>query len=202
LAIPDGPAHPLYDETGEHCGLDQSGPVWFLAGTLSDAVPDTETFEVTRDCTLPEGKAIFLPIANIECSSLEAPPFGPPPGDAWGEAEFSACAASFIDGPVTVVRGLRASLDGRSLRELDVYRARSPLFEFTLPHPNILGVPVPEGQKTLGGLSVSDGYYLMFPPLSAGEHRLESRAKFVDPDTHKLVFGVDLWYNLRVVPAH
>jgi hypothetical protein len=200
LTIPDGPAHPLYDQTGEHCGVGQHGGVWFLAGTSADEDPDTPTLEVTRACTLPTGKAIFFPIVNIACSTLEAPPFGPLPGEVWGDAELSACAARFIDGPVALVRGLRVSLDDRSLKQLDACRARSPLFRFTLPSPNILGVAVPEAQETVDGQAVSDGYYVMLPPLSAGEHRLEVRGKFVDPDTHELVFGLDVAYDLRVVP--
>src|SRR5437660_12901041 len=43
-------------QSGEgDCSLGQSGPVWFLAGTVGQG-------PVTRSCTIPTGKALFFPI--------------------------------------------------------------------------------------------------------------------------------------------
>lgn len=55
-AIPTD-VNPLLDETGENCDLDQSGPVWFLAGTPGGAAE--------RECTIPAGKAVLFPILNL-----------------------------------------------------------------------------------------------------------------------------------------
>ncbi|HEU5229311.1 MAG TPA: hypothetical protein VFU49_15955, partial [Ktedonobacteraceae bacterium] len=40
------PVNPLLDTTGAHCSEGQSGPVWFLAGTITSG-------PVTRHCTIP-----------------------------------------------------------------------------------------------------------------------------------------------------
>src|SRR5437588_12909771 len=48
--------NPVFDTTGIDCGVNQSGPVWFLAGTSG--------FNATRNCIVPAGKMIFFPIIN------------------------------------------------------------------------------------------------------------------------------------------
>src|SRR4051794_22907267 len=64
FSIP-GPVNPLIDTTGAQCAQGQSGNVWFLAGLWVDPplVPNT----AVRTCTVPSGKALFFPVANIEC---------------------------------------------------------------------------------------------------------------------------------------
>src|ERR1051325_2671947 len=49
--------NPIFDTTGIDCALNQSGPVWFLAGTNG--------FSATRNCVVPAGKMIFFPIINL-----------------------------------------------------------------------------------------------------------------------------------------
>src|SRR2546421_2027886 len=47
----------VLDTTGAHCALRQSGPVWFLAGLFDNGT-------VTRNCTVPAGKALFFPVVS------------------------------------------------------------------------------------------------------------------------------------------
>ena len=51
-AIPLG-VNPATDPDGSQCAINQSGPVWFLAGAFESA---------TRNCTIPAGTAIFFPL--------------------------------------------------------------------------------------------------------------------------------------------
>src|SRR6266487_5795577 len=45
-------------ETGAvDCSVGQSGNVWFLAGSFSSGT-------ITRSCTIPAGKALFIPLLN------------------------------------------------------------------------------------------------------------------------------------------
>src|SRR5205823_2283910 len=44
------PLNPATDPTGKNCALNQTGPVWFLAGTTGGAAE--------RTCTIPAGKAV------------------------------------------------------------------------------------------------------------------------------------------------
>ena len=43
---------PLTDQTGNNCGKNQNGPVWFLAGTTGGPA--------TRSCNIPAGKSMLF----------------------------------------------------------------------------------------------------------------------------------------------
>src|SRR2546423_112062 len=58
-------ANPLFDTTGASCGVGQSGKVWFLAGIVTvNYSPGAGT--ITRNCTIPTGTALFVPVVNVE----------------------------------------------------------------------------------------------------------------------------------------
>lgn len=163
--------NPFFDETGCANGANgQSGPVWFLTGVIS--VSGT----AVRDCTVPTGKALFFPIINTECSTLEPPPFH---GD--NEAELRACATGVAFDDVF------AEIDGVPVQNLDRYLVQSPLFIFTVPENNALGVPAGTGE------SVANGVYLMLHPLSAGEHVIHFGGTYPS-----FAFSLDITYHLTV----
>jgi hypothetical protein len=163
--------NPSFDETGCANGANgQLGPVWFLTGVIN--VSGT----VTRDCTVPAGKALFFPVINTECSTLEGAPFH---GD--NEAELRTCAKSFQLGDLFAV------IDGVAVQDLDRYLVESPLFTFTVPPNNVLGVPAGTGQ------SVSHGVHLMLAPLSAGTHTIRFGGTYTD-----FSFSLDITYHLTV----
>src|SRR5262252_70207 len=57
--------NPFLDETGEKCVVGQRGPVWFLTGVLN--ISGT----AIRTCSVPEGTALFVPIANtLRCGKV------------------------------------------------------------------------------------------------------------------------------------
>jgi hypothetical protein len=142
-------AHPLFDSAA--CDAGQSGQVWYLGGAFTGTA-------TTRQCAVPAGKAILFPIANVECSTIEPPPFY-----GANEDELRACAAAFQD----TATGLVATIDGQELQNLDRYRVQSPLFPISLPADNIFGLPGP-----VSGESVSDGVWLLLAPLAAGIHTI------------------------------
>lgn len=148
---------------GGSCSEGQSGKGFhisadFLAGV---GVP----------CTIPTGKAVLVPIVNVECSNVEPPPFFG--GDA---EELTACATCW--GDHIVVSSLTIVVDGVPLQALETYRAVSPMFGFEYPADNIFGIA--GGPST--GLSVGDGYWIMLQPLSAGEHTVSFSGGFEFPD--------------------
>lgn len=148
LSIPT-PGHPAL---GGDCGEDQSGKVFYLTAIFTGE-------EIT--CAIPTGKAVLVPIVNVECSTVEDPPF-----HGSTEAELRACAQCWEDhvNPAS----LEATLDGQPLQDLAAYRVQSPLFTFDYPADNIFGIP--NGPGT--GDAVSDGYWILLHPLAAGEHTL------------------------------
>jgi hypothetical protein len=147
--------NPGLDETGASCAEGQSGPVWFLAGAFFGGV-----FE--RACTVPPGKALFLPIVNAAFGAAVFDCEPTQPGVPCNITVLRAAAAASMD-PVT----LEASIDGVPIRHVRDYRVQSPVFSVTLPEGNVVDVP----SGTYAPM-VSDGYWLMLAPLSAGAHTI------------------------------
>jgi hypothetical protein len=166
--------NPFFDEGGACAhganGQPEPGPVWFLTGVIN--VSGT----AVRNCVVPMGKALFFPLINVECSTLEADPF-----HGNNEAELRACASRFHFGDVF------AEIDGMAVENLARYLKQSPIFTFTVPPNNVLGVTAGTGQ------SVSDGYYLMLAPLSVGKHVIHFGGTFTD-----FAFTLDITYNISV----
>lgn len=158
------PGHP-FAGCPASCAEGQSGPVWFLAGGPTDC-----------SCTVPPGKALFFPLANAECSTLEPAPFH---GDT--EAEQRACAKGWAD--QIPAASLFCEIDGMPMEDLARYRFASPQFGFTASTPWIFGgVGGP-------GTAVGDGYYLLLRPLSKGRHTIHFGTT---------AFGIDTTYHVTV----
>jgi hypothetical protein len=147
--------NPQLDETGKDCAQaqNQTGPVWFLAGTSGGSAE--------RTCTIPTGKAILLPIINAVYVRTA------------GETEEEM--RTTIKEDIDTVTNLEASIDGTPLQNLSNYRIQSPFFDVTLPKDNILGEP--EGTY----LAVSDGYWLFIEPLPPGQHEIRLHGAIIDP---------------------
>ncbi len=189
--------HPAFDITGENCGDGQSGKVWFLTGAFTSEFPINEFNTIIReDCRVPSGKAIFFPIINVECSTIEADPYMLVPGK---NGNAGICAKKFFDGRAAVVKDLSAKIDGTSLTNLEAYRFQSPVFrfEFDDPEDNILGVDC-HLVDCIEPKSVSDGYWILLPPLSRGSHTIQFTGSFRDPASDELFFGLDVKYELTV----
>src|SRR5690242_16183808 len=71
FSIPNA-VNPANDFTGVNAGVNQSGPVWFLAGSFCPEPPlSCANFVVTRNITVPSGVSLFFPILDSECSTVE-----------------------------------------------------------------------------------------------------------------------------------
>jgi len=143
----------------------QSGHVWFLGGTFTGV-------NTTREITIPSGVALFFPVMDVECSTIETPESGFH-GD--NEGELRACAAGWADRQVSGEFGaLFCTVDGVALNNVTQYRFATPLMHFILPaspaNNNIFGVPLAEGQEVY---SAGDGVYILLHPLPVGTHTLE-----------------------------
>jgi len=179
-------AHPLTDTADVSTG--QSGPVWFLGGTWA---PTTDLNGnligiADRHVTIPTGKALFFPIIDAEQSLAEG---------GVDEADCRAVAKFLADNAV----GLSCTIDGKPLTNLEAYRADSPFFDFgPMPDNNLLGLP--EGTSSS---AVSDGYFVMLAPLSAGTHTIHFTSAFVftaAEDGFDFSFTLDITYHITVKP--
>jgi hypothetical protein len=152
--------NPLIDQTGADCDESQTDDhVWFIPRIAGPRV-----FSGTRTCTIPAHRAIFLEIgAYVNPWPCPDPNFKPAPGQSLYDF-LSGDAAAFMDG----VNRLDVSLDGRAIPDVLSYRFASPeLFTltgdptFAALDACVTGAPQP---------AVVDGFFMMFKPLSPGEH--------------------------------
>lgn len=182
--------NPLTDLTGERCGLQQSGSVWFLGGVF--ALPGVEaTGPVTRNCTIPAGKKLFFPVANVIYIAFSWVPTDTP--------EFTRKAAW----EYANMQGGSVSIDGVEVADLARYRLppgpaataeqvnNIPIFGITVPQDNLFGdeTVLPAGYYPV---NAQDGYYLMLAPLSRGKHTIHIVGTTAGEIT------VDVTYNLTV----
>jgi hypothetical protein len=155
LSIPAA-TNPLLDSTGEFAGVAQSGPMWFLAGSLGDSKE--------RTITIPAGKAIFMPVHQWIFGATVNDCEPTVPGVTCDVPTLRAAAAAAATGATV----LEVSIDGQPVAQVSDYRALSPdSFDVTLPAGNILGLPA-----GTYGPHVADGYWLMLTPLSVGQHTI------------------------------
>ncbi len=183
LGIP-GDRSPITDATGEFCAEGQSGPVWFLAGTFGG--------DVERNCTIPTGKSIFMPVFNWIFGSgvFDCDPTVPGvPCDVPG---LQAVAAANTE----AAEELDVSLDTVPVQNLRSYRASSPgPFPITYPENSVFGVP-----SGTYFPQVTDGYWLMLAPLPVGNHDLTLHVKTSEiPGWGVMEFTVV--YHLTVTPG-
>lgn len=144
--------HPAYDNNGEYCGQNQTGPVWFLAGSFG--------FPVKRQCVITAETAILFPILNSECSYAEY-------STLKTERDLRECAKNIQDQVVNV----KASVNATKLQNLEKFRIQSHIFNFTLPKNNILGLPPQNTQ------AVSDGNWVFLKPLPVGKYEIRFRGE-------------------------
>ena len=168
------------DPTGEFAGVGQSGPVWFLGGTLGDSV--------TRMFTMPPGKGIFMPVSQWIFGSAVFDCEPSNPGVPCDVPTLRAAAANAASGTFRIV----VSIDGTLVSNPFRYRAVSPSsFSVTLPADNVVGLPAGTYAP-----HVSDGYYLMLSPLAVGLHTIHVHVE----STTSGGFAYDIAYFIIVAP--
>ncbi|HEY9027654.1 MAG TPA: hypothetical protein VIP05_25400 [Burkholderiaceae bacterium] len=147
-AFPRG-SSPVSDTTGALCAAKQDGDVWFLAS--SDG-----TAPVVRDCAIPAGKTLFVPVAGVlERSGSREP-------------DCAAMARVAADN-LHHASALSMTIDGRAVDDLAGHRlAGGGCFA--------LGLRLVPRQTTKA--AVADGWYVMLRPLPAGAHTLVVQARF------------------------
>ena len=165
--------NPLQDPTGEHAGVGQEGPVFFLAGRRGSGTVD-------RTITAPTGTKFFFPVLNTTFITFPEDP----PATA---GELRQLVGTAVDG----YSGLYATIDGCPV-DVSPHREVDPFpdgFELTLPEGNIFGRPA-----GVYGPVVTDGYWLMVSPLSPGDHTITFGGTFRPGRT------LDVTYHVEVVP--
>ena len=162
--------NPFHDQTGAYCSLGQSGNIWFLYITNGNPIGEP----VQRECTIPLGKTIFMPIMSWVCL-----PF---PNET---VQFAIDGCKEVNDLTDV---LRLKIDGVARNDLIKRRASIQAFALVLPDDNIFGVPANVA------VAVHDGYFATLPPLGVGTHIVR-----VQGATTEAGFTSDVRYRLHIV---
>jgi hypothetical protein len=165
---------PVLDETGEDCDVDQKGPIWYLAGFAGSSEGPPFGGSAERDCTIPEGKDILIPIFNTVCAEqtdaglikqelgLEEDEEIPPSQLKEG---LIRCTDFFVD----LAETLEFSIDGEAVEDFEEFRVVSPQFQIVYPEGNVFNQsPTDVKQK-----AVAQGYWILVEDLEPGEHTIE-----------------------------
>jgi hypothetical protein len=144
------PDNPILDNKGTNCAIGQHGPVWFLVGAFGST-------PVRRTCSIPEDRALLFPIINIADV-----------GTGETADELRAVIAPFID----AVDELSVEVDGEAIEGLRDFRIKSVPFSVALPPNNLFDINIKESPHGIYSPAVSDGFWVMLKPLSAGEHTI------------------------------
>ena len=118
--------HPLFDTAD--CSVGQRGDVWFIGGKLGAASPG-----LTRNCTIPEGTALFLAIANSSYDNTACDGNTIEP-TTFSVDELRALAGQNLEG---FLDEGQCTIDGVPVKKLlgpdTEFRVQSPVFDYTVP---------------------------------------------------------------------
>jgi hypothetical protein len=163
--------HPRDAYTPEKCALNQKGPVWFLADQLGG--------QEERTCTIPAGKAIFIPLLVGECD------YSFP--DVKSDEDLRRCAKAGNEYGVT-----EATVDGMKLKSLEQYRSQSGFFNITIPEDNIYG------SRAGTFRSLTDGFFVFLEPLPPGKHDVHLKVSVLNPIEQQFNYNADWTYHLII----
>ena len=163
--------HPRDAYTPEKCTLNQDGPVWFLADQLGG--------QEERTCTIPAGKAIFVPLLVGECD------YSSP--DIKSDEALRRCAMAGDEYGV-----IDATVDGMKLKSLEQYRTQSGFFNITIPENNIYDEPAGAYR------AFADGFFVFLEPLPAGKHDVHLKVSVLNPVNQQFNYNADWIYHLII----
>jgi len=226
FSIPSS-VHPLtFKETdlsgASYCMVGQEGGEWFLGGIfkvvdVSAASKQAQSegnggiipVEIKRECEIPLGKTILIPVLNAECNTAEELALGNDvPENLLGKTRYLRdCAKTVADAvdKATVAAYFGAVDSGGNWTQnpVEVKRVHTVLpFSITYSPDNILssncGTPpedaflcAPDPNPSLAQV---DGYWAHVRPLKPGTYKLQTFGEAPDFD-----FALRVTYTLTVV---
>ena len=163
--------HPRDAYTPEKCAINQKGPVWFLADQLGG--------REERTCTIPAGKAIFVPLLVGQCD------YGEP--DVKSDEALRRCAMAGNEYGV-----IEATVDGIKLKNLEQYRTQSGFFNIIIPEDNIYD------RRPGTFRALTDGFFVFLEPLPAGKHDVHLKVSVLNPVEQQYNYNADWTYHLII----
>jgi hypothetical protein len=151
------------------CEQGQQGPVWFITGEWN-----SKGEHISRSCNVPRAKHILFSILNN--SWIQTPDDDEAEPDCKGN-ETCWREHAMVGPPPLDGAQLEATLDKKSIifnPNTPIIRSQSPVFTASFPPDYVFGID--DLSKLTGRPIVSDGFWVMLPPLSPGTHTLYFKA--------------------------
>lgn len=205
LSIPDTPQapNPFNDQTGTSAAIGNTGPVFFLAGVFGSGGM------ASRTITVPSGKPVFFPVANIFFAAVG--PTGQPDPAPCPKPLTLSCALGQIRGPISNATNMTVTIDNKTIPTPNIKNFRqtsTSFFTVTLPPSNLFVVLPPsvvlppKMYFPNNPVWVQDGYYVMLNNLSLGTHTLHFHGEIPPiPNLGLLKLTGDVTDTLNVVVA-
>lgn len=227
FAIPSS-VHPLTfkdtDPTGaEYCMVGQEGEAWFLGGIFkvvdistmskrarSEGNASIDPVEIERNCKIPLGKTILIPVMNAECNTAEESALGNTVPENFVEKTryLRDCAKTLADAiNKNTVAAYFGPVDSNgnnwNQKPVQVQRAHTVLpFFITYSPDNILSLDCEGTQKDAflcvpdpnPSLAQADGYWAHVHPLTPGIYKLQTFG-----EAPGFNFALSVTYTLTVV---
>jgi len=170
---------PVRDTTGTKCGVNQIGPVWFLAGGYGSS-------KISRDCSIPSDKYIFFPVINMI--------YYPPPGVKTTITCDDVKKGAEVNNQY--LGAFKVKIDNQQFVNPAFFRISSKkCFDLIARKRN--------NQKQMEVFpSATDGYWVMLKPLPLGKHVISFRAEYNRPGGSYGKMAQDIQYNLNVYKAN
>ena len=164
--------NPISDRSGEHCAVNQSGDVWFLAGAWG-------VDRVIRYCTVPAGKHLFFPMINVI---------------SFANGDGEPTCGAMLQGVVmrnTERLSIWLRVNGETVDNAGMALAPQSCF-------GLVGPRNARGKGRTGYPAATSGYWVMLPPLPPGEHTLEFGARDTSNESEAGRFIQDIEYVITV----
>ncbi len=170
---------PLTDQTGQFGAVNQpKGLVWFLAGNTGGTT--------VRTLTVPLGKALFFPIANVfDVEDGTAVGGG---GKVFSVQNPLQTAQSLVSDIIATATGMSCLVDGLPVAITSENLEQSTPFALQLGADNLVGVPAGVYYP-----AVDAGYYVLLTPLAPGQHTIHFASTIA-----YFNFSLDVTYHLTV----
>lgn len=132
-----------------------------------------------RTCTIPAGKAIFVPLLVGECD------YSIP--DVKSDEDLRRCTMAGNEYGV-----IEATVDGVKLKSLEQYRTQSGFFNITIPEDNIY-------DSSAGTFrALTDGFFVFLEPLPPGKHDVHLKVSVLNPIEQQYNYNADWTYHLII----
>jgi len=169
--------HPIIDETGEFCGVNQTEPLFFLAGDFGGSV--------ARDCTVPRSKPVFFPLLNFFWDNC-----GVPPDEQTPNSEIIDELENFSDSVTTLTLKVDGVTIGSDPDDFTRYLGGVTKFSYVVPEEDSLYEYIGFDFAGRCAPSFQTGYYVLIS-FERGKHEIEFSGTQAD-------FSLDVKYTLTV----